>query len=489
VIAGRFRLGERLGAGGMGEVYAAFDERDGREVALKMLSESNALELELLARFVREAQATEAARHANVVRALELVMREDGPPILVLERLSGETLEAAVLRGPLPARAASVLVSVLAALEAAHAAGVVHRDVKPANVFLCEDGTVKLMDFGIAKVLGERGLTRTGTVMGTPVYMAPEQLIDEPVDARTDVYGAGATLYEALTGRPPFVEDGARLMRAVLALELTDVRQLRPTIDPELGAIVHKALAKEPALRFQSATEMCERLGEWLQITSGRSLAPTAEAPTPALAAAPRAARATRTRTRRGRSRWLFALVPLSLLAAGAAGAIAAFALAPSPKHAPIARTLVIVAPPLEVAPTAPVATASAAPPLTARPAGRAKPAHRAYRFAIGRSISLHQEHLGFDGDAAQKRLIRYTIQDLDLPTCLDAEPMVGCELALTATIDCQSDAPPSVSVSPGSCFSPAFGRCLAARRARLPFDTAGLTPGNWSIGITVWIQ
>jgi serine/threonine-protein kinase len=339
LLAGRFRLEERLGAGGMGEVYAAFDEREGRRVAIKRLAAD--ADLEAIARFVREAQATAAAAHANVVEAHELVTREDGPPFIVLERLEGETLEAALERGPLaPAEAARVVVQLLAALEAVHRAGIVHRDVKPANVLLCEGGTrVKLIDFGVAKLLGERGLTRTGTLVGTPLYMAPEQLRDEPVDARTDVYAAGATLYEALTGRPPFVEDGARLMKAVLVGELTPIRDLRPSIDPALARVVHQALAKSRELRFESAAAMRVALDAWLDASERRAAAATNRRP--------------RTRTRsRARSRAALAL-PLVLVAGVSLAAGAAVALGGTPKHLAQTptRTLALVLPPSSPAP------------------------------------------------------------------------------------------------------------------------------------------
>jgi hypothetical protein len=286
---------------------------------------------------------------------------------LVLERLSGETLEARLLRAPLsPVLAARVGVAVADALGAVHAAGIIHRDVKPANVFLCDeaaDERVKLIDFGIAKVLGERALTRTGTLVGTPVYMAPEQLREETVDARTDVYGLGASLYEALSGRPPFVSAGAKLMKDVLVGELVPIAELVVGIDPELASIVHKALAKDPALRFESAQAMRDRLADWLQIASNRKL--------PALAQTVDARPASTRRTRGRASRWPWVVVAAIVVSAPVAAGVVAYASRPS-----FHRSVVLAHGPPTLAPSETasvfvVVEASAAPPTSPVPAAK----------------------------------------------------------------------------------------------------------------------
>lgn len=352
----------------MGDVYAARDEAEKRDVAVKVLSVEAAQDLEAIARFVREARLAERVVHDNVVRVIELGTTEAGTPFLVLERLVGETLEARLLRGQLPlVDAARVGVGILAGLEAIHAEQVIHRDVKPANVFLVDGSVdrVKLIDFGVAKLLGDRGLTRTGTLVGTPVYMAPEQLRDEGVDIRTDLYGVGATLYEALTGRPPFVEDGARLYKAVLTGALVPLHDLRPSIDPELASVVHTALAKDSALRFASATEMRERLAAWLALASNRvlpSAAPRQTRPRDGASVRPPGAAGPAPRERKSQKE----RSPLGAGVAAVVGALVLVSLAVGALAAVVTRSRTKVTQVRTVAPTRATESASAAPPVSA---------------------------------------------------------------------------------------------------------------------------
>jgi serine/threonine protein kinase len=255
-IAGRYAVGETLGRGGMGEVRAGRDVRLERDVAIKLLSPEVAARPKTRERFEAEARAAARLTHANVVLVYDSG-EHDGVPFLVMERLPGRTLaDELAEEGPLPPERLRALgIQVLDALSAAHRAGIVHRDVKPGNVLLAADGTVKVADFGIAKSVDGADLTTTGMLLGTPSYLSPEQLAGEPATPVSDVYSVGVMLYEALTGERPF--------RGRTMLELLhSMHQTRPALPDDLAACdalarAHaRALAPRPEDRFPTAEEM-----------------------------------------------------------------------------------------------------------------------------------------------------------------------------------------------------------------------------------------
>ena len=290
IVGGNYRLVRQLGAGGMGLVFEAVrEDLAGMKVALKVLHPDVQADAGHLARFRREAEAVARIRHPNIVHILDFQAPEGEPAFLVMELLEGTSLGQAInQQGRFsPARAAFVATQVLAALSAAHAAGVIHRDLKPENVFLTSISgldVVKLLDFGIAKVqtdLAEPKLTRTGMILGTPAYMAPESARGSPVDSRADLYAAGCILYECLTGKAPF--EGANyhaLLYAIAHDEPRAISEICPDADPALSAIVKTALSKDPEQRFQTADAMMHALRPWVD-----SLVPRAEPSTPALLA------------------------------------------------------------------------------------------------------------------------------------------------------------------------------------------------------------
>jgi hypothetical protein len=262
-IAGRYALRSRLGVGGMGEVHTAVDLRLDREVAVKLVPAAG-IDPVTRARFVREARAAARISHPNAVAVFD-AGEADGFLYLVMERVTGPTLaDRLSATGPLPVtEAASVAVAVLAALGAAHAAGVVHRDVKPANI-LVGPPTVKLVDFGIATLVGEAGgaVTVAGELVGTPNYLAPEQLAGQQATPETDLYAVGVVLFEMLTGVAPF-QRGTPVATALAHRDdpAPDVRTMRPDAPPRVAAVVGTALRKRPADRYHSAAEMGRALG------------------------------------------------------------------------------------------------------------------------------------------------------------------------------------------------------------------------------------
>ena len=257
-LMARYRLDRKIAAGGMGTVYAAVDDRLGRRVAVKILARRLAEDPAFIERFKREARAAAALSHPNIARVFDY--GEDGPDhFSVMELVEGEDL-ARVLRehGPLtPDRVTRIAAQMCAALDHAHAAGLVHRDVKPANVIVGPDDRVKVTDFGIARAVGEAKLTATGTVMGTPHYMSPEQANGVPLGPASDVYSTGIVLFEMLTGEVPFTgESPMAVAMSHVTAEAPSARALNPDVPAALDAIVARATAKDPRARFHSAAAL-----------------------------------------------------------------------------------------------------------------------------------------------------------------------------------------------------------------------------------------
>ncbi|MEU1849342.1 Stk1 family PASTA domain-containing Ser/Thr kinase [Streptomyces sp. NPDC019990] len=263
-LGGRYELGQVLGRGGMAEVYLAHDTRLGRTVAVKTLRADLARDPSFQARFRREAQSAASLNHPAIVAVYDTgedYIDNVSIPYIVMEYVDGSTLRELLHSGRklLPERSMEMTIGILQGLEYAHRNGIVHRDIKPANVMLTRNGQVKVMDFGIARAMGDAGMTMTQTaaVIGTAQYLSPEQAKGEQVDARSDLYSTGCLLYELLTVRPPFVGDSP------VAVAYQHVREepqapsvFDPEITPEMDAIVLKALVKDPAYRYQSADEM-----------------------------------------------------------------------------------------------------------------------------------------------------------------------------------------------------------------------------------------
>jgi serine/threonine protein kinase len=257
-MVGSYRVTRAIGAGGMGEVYEAVHPGIGSRVAIKVLSAGG--RGERVERFFAEARAINHIHHANIVNVLDLAFLPDGRPYILMELLSGSSLAQLIAaRGPLPFELVGrVARETLAALGAAHRAGVIHRDIKPDNIFVTEAGLVKVLDFGIAKLMPEAApsspATRTGVVLGTPHYMAPEQIRGDAIDGRTDLYALGVVLYEAVTGRRPFEGTTSyALFQQHMEAVPVHPRGLRPDLPPALEQGILGALAKDPRHRPPSA--------------------------------------------------------------------------------------------------------------------------------------------------------------------------------------------------------------------------------------------
>jgi serine/threonine protein kinase len=256
----RYELLEKLGGGGMGVVYKARQRSSGRLVALKFLSESLAEDQVIRRRFYREARAAAALQHPNI-GAIHGVEEQDGRPFLVMPFYGGGTLKQRIAAGPLPvADAVSCAVQIANGLGLAHSWGIIHRDIKPANLVFDDDTRLKILDFGIAKVGGEK-LTRTGLVLGTLSYMSPEQAMGGLVDHRTDLWALGVVFFEMLAGRPPFSAPSIeQLFRAVRSGEVPRLQDARPDVPDRVQAVISRMLQREPDDRYPDAPSVAAAL-------------------------------------------------------------------------------------------------------------------------------------------------------------------------------------------------------------------------------------
>lgn len=350
VIGGRYEIVRRIGAGGSARVYLARDLILKRDVAVKVLHEEEAQDPSFVKRFQREAQSVARLNHPNIVSVYDWGS-VDGTYYMVMEAVNGRNLKEEIARrGALPeTEALTIAGQIASALEVAHAHGVIHRDIKPHNILLDEASRVKVADFGIARATGMTQLTATNMVAGTANYISPEQARGQPVDERSDIYSLGVLLWELLAGHELF--NGGSMVEIALR-HINDVppplRQVRPDISPLTEVVVAKALAKDPARRFQSAAAMREALSgarealrepvtastppmsgaETTRAISGNRTRPPATSLNPAPIRA--RARANHGGTSRG---WLAALLALALLIVGGGGILVA-------EHGPFASAI-----------------------------------------------------------------------------------------------------------------------------------------------------
>ncbi|HSW49762.1 MAG TPA: serine/threonine-protein kinase [Bryobacteraceae bacterium] len=318
---GDYEIVSVLGAGGMGRVYKVRNVISDRVEAMKVLLPDLANVPELADRFVREIKVLATLDHPGIA-ALRTAQRIDNQLVMIMELVEGTTLEDRLKTGPLPvAEAMSCVSQVLSALSYAHARGVIHRDIKPANMMVTEGGVVKLMDFGIAKAAGDRKLTMTGTTMGSLYYMSPEQIKGGELDARSDLYSLGVSMYELVTGARPFRGDSDfSIMSAHLEKEPVPPVEVDPRLPADLNEIILMSIAKDPAKRFQSADAFAGAIRSVSGIPPAAPMptqppmpAPVQAAPPPP-AVAPPPARS----SHRGLYMALGAIVAIAVLAVGA---------------------------------------------------------------------------------------------------------------------------------------------------------------------------
>ncbi len=269
---GRYRIVECIGRGGMGVLYRAHDPLLERDVAIKLMLVDFKADPAARERFHREARAVARLQHRNVVTIHELGESE-GTPYIVMEFLTGRDLEALLKRDPPLGldEKLDVTIQLCVGLSYAHEQGIVHRDIKPSNVRVLEDGTVKILDFGIAK-FAMSAMTQSGSVMGTAQYMAPEQIMGQPVDGRADLFSTGVLLYEIIAGQKPFSGDTpTAIVYQILHAEPTPIRSIVPDVPEQLADIIRRALKKDPDHRYSRANEMAAELQLVRSLLAGAS--------------------------------------------------------------------------------------------------------------------------------------------------------------------------------------------------------------------------
>jgi serine/threonine protein kinase len=358
---GQYQIIEELGRGGMAVVYKAYQPSLNRYVAIKVLPPQFAFDEQFVQRFLREARGAAALHHPNIV-TIHDVNQQDSYYFIVMEYVQGETLDELLARsGPLPLPRIGRIVSQVAdALEHAHQQGLIHRDIKPSNIMVDEqrNDSVTLMDFGLVRAAEGTGLTRTGTIVGTPEYMSPEQGQGESVDSRTDIYSLGVVIFKMLTGHVPFTRSTPHaVLIAHITQEPPSITSITPSLPRAVEAVVRKAMAKDRESRYTRASELARDLE-----TAATGQVPAGlKAPRPAKATAPppertqTAAAATavhRPSTEKARGKgWLWGLGAVgALLLLGVCGALAVFAprifsSSPSPSPAPSATPVASVTP------------------------------------------------------------------------------------------------------------------------------------------------
>jgi serine/threonine-protein kinase len=280
LLNARFRLEEQIGSGGMSTVYRAYDTTLERWVAIKLMHRDISEDGDQLERFRREARAVARLNHPHVVTVIDFG-EDDGRPYIVLEFVEGETLKQRIrASGRLPVgEAVAYAIEIGRALSAAHAQRLVHRDVKPQNVLIDQDGRAKVTDFGIARSLEAHGLTATGRVLGTTDYVSPEQALGHEVTEQSDVYSLGVVLWEMLIGEPPFkAESQVAVAMKHVQQPVPDVQRLRPDVSSALAAVVDRATAKELRNRYATAEDFVQDLEQVLAIEAARSGTTTGEA-------------------------------------------------------------------------------------------------------------------------------------------------------------------------------------------------------------------
>jgi serine/threonine protein kinase/tetratricopeptide (TPR) repeat protein len=264
-IINHYRIVEKIGAGGMGEVYLAEDTELNRKVALKFLSSHLCQDADCRARFKREAQAAAKLNHPNIGTIYE-VGEFNGRPFFAMELVAGQSLRELIKAKELPIeRVIELAIQICEGLHKAHQAGIVHRDVKPANILIDADGRAKILDFGLASVIGSDHLTKTGSTLGTICYMSPEQAKGEEVDQRSDIFSLGVVLYEMITSKSPFKTDNdAATLRNITDQEPEPLARYKSGVNPELQRMINKALSKDKSTRYQHADELAADMKQLL---------------------------------------------------------------------------------------------------------------------------------------------------------------------------------------------------------------------------------
>ena len=305
VLSGRYRLEAKLGSGGMSTVYLARDETLDRPVAVKVMHREMSEQADQLERFRQEARAVAKISHPNVVSVID-AGEDGGHPYIVFEYVEGETLKQRISRiGALDVQEAiAYAIEIARGLSIAHARNLVHRDIKPQNVLIDDEGRAKLTDFGISRQLEQDGMTATGRVLGTTDYVAPEQAMGRAVDPRSDIYSLGVVLYEMLVGQVPFHADSqVGVAMKHVNEDLPDVQRRRPEVSAAVALVVERSTAKDPAERYQDVGEMIDDLETALEVEAARAGSTTGEA-TSVLDAVPPPKRKLS-----GRGRWSWAAI------------------------------------------------------------------------------------------------------------------------------------------------------------------------------------